>query len=270
MFASALVVAKRMSRIPDCESMSEGAEEAHRKRMVWDQKESLRRVYSCFHRTIRRHINWIPNRPIVELGSGIGCIKQVIPECVTSDIFSNPWLDRQENAYRLSFPNESVGNLILFDVWHHLEYPGTALQEFSRVLVEKGRVILLEPAISAVGRLVYGSPFHPEPLGLRQPIHWHAPVHFEPHHVPYFAAQSRAARIFQKGEITAWQTQWKLLSVEEIVSFAYILSGGFSRPQLYPTCLLSMIQRIDRFLTRFGTLLAARLLVALEKKSSNG
>ena len=259
-----------MSRIADYDSMHEGTGDTRRKRIVWEQKHSLRRVYYCFYHAIRRHLKWIPNRPIVELGSGIGCIKEVIPECITTDIFPSPRLDRQENAYSLSFPNECIGNLILFDVWHHLEYPGTALKEFWRVLVEGGRLILFEPAISPLGRLVYGSPFHPEPLGLRQPIHWNAPVHFEPKSAPYFAAQSRAARIFQKREITEWQAQWDLTSVDEIVSFAYVLSGGFTRPQLYPTCLLSTIQRIDCSLTRLGSVLATRLLIRLEKRGSNG
>jgi SAM-dependent methyltransferase len=268
-FAAELVFEKRMSRIADCEWMREAREQARRKSIVWQRKPSLRRVYYCFHEAIRRHMKWMPERLIVELGSGIGCIKQIIPECITTDVFPSQWLDRQENAYTLSFPHESVGNLILFDVWHHLEYPGAALQEFWRVLVQGGRVILFEPAISPVGRLVYGSPFHPEPLALRQPIRWHAPANFRPSHAPYFAAQSRAARIFQKGEIIEWQGQWNLISVEEIVSFAYVLSGGFSRPQLYPTCLLSAIQRIDRFLARFGSVLATRLLISLEKKSSN-
>ena len=56
------------------------------------------------------------------------------------------------------------GHLILFDVWHHLEHPANALAEFRRVLVPKGRVILLEPAMSLVARLVYGRCHH-EPLG---------------------------------------------------------------------------------------------------------
>ena len=69
---------------------------------------------------------------VVELGSGIGNIKEVIPKCLCTDLFPNPWLDYVENAYALSFGSASVSNLILFDVFHHLKYPGTALQEFHR------------------------------------------------------------------------------------------------------------------------------------------
>ena len=35
-------------------------------------------------------------------------------------------------------PTERWSNLILFDVWHHLEYPGSAMAEFARVLAPKG------------------------------------------------------------------------------------------------------------------------------------
>ena len=92
----------------------------------------------------------------------MGRIKDVIPQCVTTDLFPNPWLDRQENCYQLSFADGSVSHLILFDVWHHLRYPGTALREFHRVLAPGGRLILFEPAASWVGRLVYHF-FHHEP-----------------------------------------------------------------------------------------------------------
>ena len=80
----------------------------------------------------------------------MGNIRDHLPECITTDLFPNPWLDRVENA-QLSFYDSSVGHLTLFDVWHHLEYPANALAEFRRVLVPRGRVIILEPAMSVGG-----------------------------------------------------------------------------------------------------------------------
>src|SRR5271154_1806157 len=93
-------------------------------RDAWEKKALLRTIYQRFYRLIREQLAKNTYAETVELGSGIGAIKAVIPECVTSDIFPNPWLDRVENAYALNFADESIGNLILFDVFHHLEFPG--------------------------------------------------------------------------------------------------------------------------------------------------
>lgn len=239
--------------------------EIQRNRDAWNRKPSLRKVYAGFQKKIRGHLTRQPNRLIVEIGSGIGSIKEVIPECVTTDIFPNPWLDRQENAYALSFPDGSLSSLILFDVWHHLEFPGTALREFSRVLAPKGRLILFEPAMSLLGRFVYSN-FHHEPVGMKAPVVWDAPEHFSPSAAPYFAAQSRATRMFLRREIDTWRNHWDLVAAESITSFSYLLSGGFSGPQLYPDAALPLLKGMDRLLGRFPGLFAARLLVVLEKK----
>ena len=53
--------------------------------------------------------------------------------CVRTDLFANPWIDQVENAYRLTFGDGEVSHLILFDVFHHLQHPRTALRECRRV-----------------------------------------------------------------------------------------------------------------------------------------
>ena len=146
-------------------------------RKLWGKKPLLHKVYSQFYSEIVRRLNPAIPGLIVELGSGIGNAKEHIPQCITTDIFPNPWLDRVENAYHLSFGSGEVGHLILFDVWHHLQYPGSALKEFSRVLVPGGRLILFDPAMGAIGRFVFGH-FHHEPLGLKDEIQWNAPDGF--------------------------------------------------------------------------------------------
>ena len=103
-------------------------------------------------------------------------------------------VDRVENAYSLSFPGDR-SQTHLFDVWHHLEYPGTALAEFYRVLTPGGRLVIFDPAMGILGRIVYGL-FHHEPLGLRDEIRWWAPAGFSPSEMTYYAAQGNAHRIF--------------------------------------------------------------------------
>lgn len=79
-----------------------------------------------------------------------------MPDALATDLFPSPWIDQTENAYALSFADGSVSNLILVDVWHHLQYPGTALAEFHRVLGPGGHLIIFDPATGVLGRIVYG------------------------------------------------------------------------------------------------------------------
>ncbi len=238
--------------------------EIHSNRQAWDKKPLLQAVYRRFHGLISSKIDRSVPGVILELGSGMGSIKEVIPDCVTTDLFPNPWLDRQENAYRLSFADGAVSNLILFDVWHHLRYPGTALAEFRRVLAPGGRVIIFDPAMSWTGRLVYGL-FHHEPLGMRLPLTWEAPGGFRPEDADYFAAQGSATRIFWLREEPARLAAWEVAAVSPFPSFEYFATGGFSGPQLGGGLLFKFWRALDRGLARWPNLFAARLLIVLKR-----
>ena len=193
----------------------------------------------------------------------MGNIKEHLPDCLTTDVFPNPWLDRVENAYDLSFADSAVSHLILFDVWHHLEYPGTALKEFSRVLTPRGRLIIFDPAMGLLGRFVFGR-FHHEPLGTHDPIQWDAPAGFCRQDPGYYAAQGNASRVFGSGEFAGRLGSWRITEVAYYSSLAYLGSGGFRGPQLYPTAALPAFNCLDSVLSRIPSL-ASRMLVVLEK-----
>ena len=242
--------------------------EIQRNREAWGRKPMLREIYHDFYRLIAARIDPQLAGPIVELGSGMGRIKDVIPQCVTTDLFPNPWLDRRENCYRLSFADGSVSHLILFDVWHHLRYPGTALQEFHRVLAPGGRLILFEPAASWLGRFIYHF-FHHEPVAVREPIIWAAPAGFSAEDADYYAAQGSATRLFWWGEGHDRLAGWRLHEVRPVTSFDYFATGGFSGPQLGGRFLHGLMRALDFLASPFPRVFAARLLVVMEKEKKH-
>jgi SAM-dependent methyltransferase len=233
-------------------------------RQAWERKPLLRAAYRGFHGLIASRLDRSVPGLIVELGSGMGAIKEMIPDCVTTDLFPNPWLDRQENAYRLGFADGSVSNLILFDVWHHLRYPGAALAEFRRVLAPGGRVIVFDPAISWTGRFIYGL-FHHEPLGMGERITWDPPAGFNAADADYFAAQGAATRIFWRREAPGRLAGWEVGEVTPVPSFEYFATGGFSGPQVGGPSAFRIWRRLDKTLSRWPNLFAARLLVVLKR-----
>ena len=232
-----------------------------RNQKAWDSKPLLREIYAEFYKSIAKWIDpTIPGR-VVELGSGIGNLRQQFPRALATDLFPNPWLDLACDGYELPFRDHSVSHLILFDVFHHLEAPNAFLKEARRALAPSGRVILFEPYASWVGRLAYGL-FHHEPLGLGQSI---LQADSLPRPRRYYAAQGNATRLFFWRTIPGFPVRWALLHQEAIVCFRYLLSGGFSKPSMYPAAWMPTVRTIDRILSRWPGIFAGRCLVVLQR-----
>lgn len=240
-------------------------DEIHENAGHWMKKPLLRQVYRQFYEHIAAQITRSVPGYILELGSGLGKIKEVIPECRTSDIFPNPWLDQVENAYRLSCQDGAVSNLILFDVWHHLEFPGLALRDFYRVLAPGGRLILFEPAIGLLGHFIYGN-FHHEPLGLNQSLPW-MPENKKDFCERYYAAQGNAWRMFRSRDFFDRMLGFRLLAIHYYSSLVYVGSGGFRRRPVYPACFFGLLSWLDLQLSKWPSLFATRMLIVLEKES---
>jgi SAM-dependent methyltransferase len=240
----------------------------------WQKKPILKTIYRQFHSLIAAQLSGLAEPVVVELGSGIGNIKDVIPHCLRTDLFANPWIDQVENAYQLSFGDGTVSDLILFDVFHHLRYPGTALREFERVLRSPdavsgqpgGRVLIFEPCISALGMLVFGA-LHPEPVAYRDAIVWDAPQGWSSTQTDYYAAQGNATRIFFGRERARLPERWNVRYRKRFAALAYVASGGYSKPQLYPDRFYPFLRRLDAALDAAPALFATRLLAVLEKKA---
>jgi len=249
--------------------LSHHGDEINRNLVSWRKKPLLRDIYRDFHKLIAKYLSRGLSSYTVEVGSGIGNIKEVIPNCIRTDLFPNPWIDRVENAYHLSFSDNTVDNLILFDVFHHLRFPGTCLEEFHRVLTPSGRVIIFDPCLSVLGLIVFGL-FHHEELGLGTEIRMFAPKGWSSSSEDfYYAAQGNASRIFSGGKYQSFLENWRVITRQRISAISYIASGGYSMPQLYPGKAFPLMKAVDRICDMAPIIFATRILVVLEKKRAN-
>ena len=225
----------------------------------WNKKPLLQEMYGLFYQRILQHIEPRSRGAIVELGSGIGNLKTHLPQAICTDIFPNPWLDVVCDAYRMPFANGSVSHLILLDVFHHLERPRAFLREARRVLTAKGRIILFEPFISVTSYPIYGL-IHHEPVAIRRDI---SESEEPPPDQSYYAAQGNATRLFFRGEHAEWFKGWEVAHAEAFNAFAYLFSGGYSKPALYPLSWFPFLCSLDAALSYAPKVFASRCLVEL-------
>src|SRR5512134_2847437 len=104
---------------------------------------------------------------MLEIGGGSGNLKEFMPRVVTTDILQAPWLDAVADAEALPFRDKTFDDIVMVDVLHHLEAPGLFFREAQRVLRPRGRLVLVEPAITPLSWVAYRF-CHQEPVIMGQ------------------------------------------------------------------------------------------------------
>lgn len=132
------------------------------RRQIIREKELLRRLYLEWYTLLSGAVPPGPGS-ILELGSGAGFLKQVIPQAQTSEVFFCPGVDVVLDGCRLPLRDGSLKALLMVDVFHHVPDAERMLAEAVRTLAPGGCVAMLEPWVSAWSRLVYAH-LHPEPF----------------------------------------------------------------------------------------------------------
>jgi SAM-dependent methyltransferase len=231
-------------------------------RTVWDAKPSLRAVYRDYYRRVE---SWCRPGVIVEIGAGSGNLKETMPQVLATDIVCVPWLDAVVDAHRLPFGAGTVDSIVGIDVLHHVQYPVRFLAEAERVLRPGGRVVLVEPAITPVSRVVFGLG-HPEPIDLRaDPL---AEAEPDPAKHPMDSNQALPMLLAgrHRSRVERRVPGLRLLRREHLSLVTYPMSGGFRPWNLVPPRLVDPMLRVESHLTPIlGRLMAFRLLLVYER-----
>ncbi len=149
----------RLPEVKDIRSLDASSRTELHARII-RSKPFLKQVYLDIYRDLAGRLERGAGERIVELGSGGGCIKEVIPEAVTSDVMAASGVDRVFSATEIPFEDASVGAFVMVDVLHHIKQPREFFRETVRCLRTGGKVVMTEPANTAWSRVVYGTLQH--------------------------------------------------------------------------------------------------------------
>ncbi len=210
----------------------------------WRDSAALRAVYEDIFAEVRERLS--PG-PTLEIGSGIGLAKTLLPELTTSDVEKTPYVDRALSAYDLAQEAGAWANVFAFDVLHHLREPLRFLAAAGAALRPGGRLVLVEPAATPVGRWFYRF-FHHEPC---RPEEIGPPFDFSGGKGE-FANMGMAWALFVEHRAEVEHRLFAFgLRLDEVRmrdGIAYPLTGGFSKPALLPACALRVLLAGERAL----------------------
>ena len=92
---------------------------------------------------------------VIEIGSGGGFLKKIVPQVLTSDIIFYNDIDIIIDAHSLPHADNSLDGIVLINSFHHLSNVENFLGEALRCLRKGGRVIMVEPYPGCIGYPIY-------------------------------------------------------------------------------------------------------------------
>ena len=225
------------------------------------RKPFLFRVYREFYTRLANGLGVAgPDSTVVELGSGGGFIKDVIPAAVTSDILSVPDVDLRFSAQRMPFADKSIDAFLMINVFHHVKDPREFLRELDRSLKPGGRILMIEPANTAWGRFI-SSHFHHEDFDPAADwrIEGDGPLSRANGALPWIVF-GRDRHVFEREF-----PRLRIAAFDAHMPLKYLVSGGLSLRQLLPGACYGLVDRFERLLRPFNRWLGMFYYVALSK-----
>ncbi len=223
-------------------------------------KPFLKRLYQEWYSTFVNEMSSLPDGKVVELGSGGGFLKDLIPDIISSDILDLPSNNITFSALDMPFEDNSISALFMVDTFHHLPDAHLFLTEANRVLKTNGKLIMIEPANSFWGRFIYRN-FHHEPFNPEGS--WQIPDSG-----PMTGANGAAPWIVFVRDKERFNSDFPTLRIEDVTyhtPLRYLLSGGVSFKQLVPDFTFPFFKAVDNLSAKISNQLSMFMTVVVEK-----
>jgi SAM-dependent methyltransferase len=230
------------------------------RRRILAEKRFLRRIYEDWYKAIAASLP-PGDGPVLELGSGAGFLADFVPELVRSEVFHTPGIDIVLDGLALPFRDRSLRGIAMTNVLHHLPRPLRFFAEAARAVRPGGVVTMIEPWVTPWSRWVY-TRLHHEPF-LPEAREWEIPAGG-----PLSGANGALPWILFQRDRERFEREapaWRVRSIEPMMPFRYLVSGGVSLRGLTPAASYPLWKGFERALSPFNGKLAMFAHVVVER-----
>ncbi len=212
------------------------------------RKPFLKRIYEQWYRSFIEVLDELPEGALVEIGSGGGFLKTLLPEVITSDILPLSHCDMTFSAEQMPFEDESLRGIFMIDVLHHIPDCERFFIEATRVLVPEGEIFMIEPANTFWSRLIYRylhhEPFDPDRATWR--FETEGPLSGANGALPWMVFSRDLDRFHDEFPTL------RLRSLKVHTPLRYLLTGGLSYKSFVPGFSFGAVTLLEKPLSSFG------------------
>lgn len=228
------------------------------------QKKFLKRLYIDWYAEFKKKADKIPGGYFVELGSGEGFLKDIIPNVITSDILFLPYTDINFSVSEMPIKDKAINAFFMLNVLHHINNPRAFFNELNRCLGVEGKIIMIEPANTFFGHFIWKN-FHSEnfdPFSKdwgfeeKEPL---AGANIALPWIIFFRDKDRFCKEFPMLQIKRIQFHTPL---------RYLISGGVSLRQLLPSFTYGLIKNLEYILSPLNKYISMFLTIEIEKEET--
>lgn len=228
------------------------------------QHPALAKLYGEWYDLVAANLSKVPGIKL-ELGSGAGFLKERIPDLITSDVLKGANIDQIIEAKNVGNDYENqISNLILINVFHHINDSQIFLSSASAALKPGGRMLLIEPACNIWSKFIYKTLNH-EPFNTRQE-NWQ----FTSTDPLLDSNQAQSWIVFNRDQkrFSNLFPDFSIIHDNFLMPISYILTGGHKFRLPAPNKAISLTRRLERrFLdNKFGLF---RFLILEKRVNAN-
>ncbi len=209
-------------------------------------KDALFKLYNEFY---HRYVECLKRCPIdgacIEIGSGGGFLKDIIPNVVTTDIITYKAIDLAMDASEMPFKDDSIKSFFLLNTLHHLPNAKSFFCEMVRCLKHRGRVLIIDQYRGWFSNIIYKY-LHHEPYVPDASV-WNFQTSG-----PLSGANGALCWIIFFRDRILFEKRYpslKIVNISPNTPLRYWLSGGLKQWNLLPGSFFRTSTELDRLLS---------------------
>lgn len=231
-------------------------------RKTISEKKALSRLYLEFYERYKHIVEETPRDGIaVEIGSGAGFVKEVVPKTITTDILPYETVELAMDATKLPFKDKSVSSFYLLNTLHHIPDAYAFFSEVSRCLKPGGKMLIIDQYHGWFSKFILKYLHHEayDPTAESWDFETSGPLS---------GANGALCWIIFYRDRSLFEKLYPSLTILRLsphTPFRYWLSGGLKKWSLLPEALFDFATKIDHRISKYFPQLSSFVDVELEK-----